>query len=79
MQSCAFLPSEGSRFSAGAGDLRPDSADGEVPRQCLGDCGFLHQKEAEGMEGEVSSPARASNMKLIVPEIETEEGQQEED
>ena len=31
------------------------------------------------MEGEVSSPARASNMKLIVPEIETEEGQQEED
>lgn len=26
------------------------------------------------MEGEVTSPARASNMKLIVPEIETEMG-----
>lgn len=26
------------------------------------------------MEGEVTSPARVSNMKLIVPEIETEMG-----
>ena len=31
------------------------------------------------MEGELNSLARASNMKLIVPEIVTEEGQQEED